>query len=1171
MPHDRTVFFDPTGRRKVVVYGFGVLCAIVALIGIIALVRAVANPVGIPPLPESIEALNEDLPIAGEQPAAPPLPASRPAQVPAGPSQPSASHNHWISAAFYSDQSGREDSLRENADKITHLMPVWLHLAASGAELDFEGWDPTDTENLDVLKIAKQYDMQVLPVLNNASGSTFDPAPVHALLASPDDQEALIDQIRDWLLAQGLAGLNLDFENLQPADQVALPSFISHLAAVLHDAGLTLSLDVPVDETASPQLSALTSPADFVVLMAYDQHSGSSGGAGPIAAVDWTAKAVASALKVISREKLVLGMGSYGYDWCRGQETNEVTYAEAMHVARTHAPAGGAEKLLTLDPDSLNPHFDYEDEASGDIHHLWYLDAASLHNQCVVAKNAGLRGSALWEIGGEDPGVWSVMATDGPSLDAAQQSLRQIDLSGDVQYDGDGELLQVISQPRPGQRVETVDPATNLVTAETYTQLPWGSVVQRNGLHPGFVALTFDDGPNPTFTPQVLAELKQENVPATFFLIGENAADNPSIVHQIWDAGCEIGNHTFTHPNLSQVGDARETAELNATQRTIQSILGRSTLLFRAPYYVETTPEAKDIEFISTATDLGYITVGAGIDPNDWNPYVKTDTGGFVHNSALVIANSVLAQVRAGAGNTILMHDGGGDRSRTVEALKLIIPQLKKEGYRFVTVSQLADTTRDALMPPVASPERVLLGIYHADLVAGSWFNRFLATVLLVAMMIGVFRIVGITTLAVVAHRRNKRIVWPANYHPIVSVLIPAYNENAVICRSIHSLLQSTYKNMEIIVIDDGSTDGTASVVQREFRFVPSVRAIRQLNGGKASALNRGIDASSGEIIVSVDADTVFEPEAIAMLVRRFSDSTVGAVAGNIKVGNRGRLLTRMQATEYITSQNLDRLAYSLLGAVTLVPGAIGAFRRAAIEDVGGYQTDTLAEDFDLTCRIRQAGWTIQADEDAIAHTEAPEDIGAFFRQRKRWSFGTLQTLWKNRRILFHHGGYGWLGMPMRIWEFFFYSVAPILYLKGLVIVGFVAYGCISGLMAEGADHRFSDADRAVTEIVIWFAVLFTAEVIQAFIAVRMDREDPRLLRSLLLQRCYYRQLIYLTLWLAWFRAFTGAAPGWGVLRRRASVASRNPISVPDPTWTSVPPMIASGRLDSSGTTRLFP
>ena len=1147
MQRNNSVFFDLSGRRRILVYQLCGAVSLIVLVGLFALVFAIVRTPILPPLPESIEALNEDLPTVSQIEDSTRLDSTRldstklaakrlkMVQSMAHLKRSSDSKEPWISAAFYSSAPGREESLRDHADKITHLMPVWLHLNRSGSELDFDGWDPTDTENIEVLKIAKENEMQVLPVLNNAVGSKFDPERVHTLLQSTTLQDALITQIRDWLKAQDLSGLNLDFENLRPEDQQKLPLFVARLAKVLHDSGFVLSLDVSFDEAASTQLAALVAPADFIVLMAYDQDSEATA-AGPIASMDWTAKAVANAVKAVPPSKIVLGMGDYGYDWSKDKVVSELTYASAMHTARTHSPTGGAEKLLRFDPDSLNPYFEYQDEASGDEHKVWYLDAASVHNQCLLAKNAGLRGSALWEIGGEDPGIWTVLGDKGAVLDGSVEELEQVDLSNDVQYDGDGELIQVISQPRTGERKVSIESASALITKENYQQVPWGSVVQRNGRHPGVVALTFDDGPNPKFTPQILDILQKEGITATFFLIGDNAAKNPDLVRQLWNAGHEIGNHTYTHPNLSQVGEAREKVELNATQRVIQSILGRSTLLFRAPYFVETEPQVKDLDFISTATDLGYVTVGAGIDPNDWNPYVKNTNGDYVRNSARVIADHVLAQIRSGAGNTVLFHDGGGDRSQTVAALRLIIPQLKQDGYRFVRVSQLADASRETLMPRVGKAEGLLLRMYHYDLLVANWMGRFLDTVVLIAMIIGVFRIIGITSLAIVAHRRNKRRKWPVDYCPAVSVLIPAYNESAVICRSVRSLLESTYTKFEILLIDDGSSDHTASVVEKEFAHINTVRTIRQANRGKAAALNRGIAEASGEIIVTVDADTLFEPDAIAMLVRRFSDPEVGAVAGNIKVGNRKLLLTRMQATEYITSQNLDRLAYSLLGAITLVPGAIGAFRRVALQEVGSYHLDTLAEDFDLTCRIRQAGWTIKAEVEAIAYTEAPEDIPAFLKQRKRWSFGTLQTLWKNRQSLFQYGGYGWLGMPVRIWEFFFYSVAPLLYLKGMATIALALYEWIFVMSIEGSEHHFSNVDSQVVQIAVWFSILFTVELIQSFIAIRMDNEDPRLLRSLLAQRFYFRQIIYLTLWMAWFRAFTGAAPGWGILRRHASV-----------------------------------
>src|SRR5439155_14156658 len=189
--------------------------------------------------------------------------------------------------------------------------------------------------------------------------------------------------------------------------------------------------------------------------------------------------------------------------------------------------------------------------------------------------------------------------------------------------------------------------------------------------------------------------------------------------------------------------------------------------------------------------------------------------------------------------------------------------------------------------------------------------------------------------------------------------------------------------------------------------------------GGKSAALNLGLRHAEGEIVVALDADTLFARQTVGALARRFYDPRVGAVAGNAKVGNRINLVTRWQALEYVTSQNLDRRAFSLLDCITVVPGAVGAWRRTVVHQVGGFREDTLAEDQDLTLAVRRAGYSVAYADGAVALTEAPDTLRALARQRFRWSFGTLQCAWKHRATLFrrHYGTLGWIAMP-NVWLF---------------------------------------------------------------------------------------------------------------------------------------------------------
>lgn len=253
---------------------------------------------------------------------------------------------------------------------------------------------------------------------------------------------------------------------------------------------------------------------------------------------------------------------------------------------------------------------------------------------------------------------------------------------------------------------------------------------------------------------------------------------------------------------------------------------------------------------------------------------------------------------------------------------------------------------------------------------------------------------------SVMTRRETQRHEDPLSDNPqLVSVLIPALNEAKVIVPALHPLLMSDYPNLEVIVVDDGSEDGTSDLVREHFATDSRVHLIVKANGGKAAALNSGLARASGIVVVALDADTHFQRDSIFKLVRWFHDPSVAAVAGNAKVGNRINTITRWQALEYVTSQNLERRALATLGCITVVPGAIGAWRREAIEQLGGFPVDTLAEDQDLTIGLLRAGWRVLYDSTAIGWTEAPDSLRGLLKQRFRWTYGTLQCLWKHRHV----------------------------------------------------------------------------------------------------------------------------------------------------------------------------
>jgi len=356
---------------------------------------------------------------------------------------------------------------------------------------------------------------------------------------------------------------------------------------------------------------------------------------------------------------------------------------------------------------------------------------------------------------------------------------------------------------------------------------------------------------------------------------------------------------------------------------------------------------------------------------------------------------------------------------------------------------------------------------------------------------------------------------------------VAAYNEAKVIVRTIETLLQSDYRDIEIVIVDDGSQDETSEVVRAAYGGDPRITLIRKENGGKASALNLGIKECRGEIVVALDADTIFTPETISRLVRHFADPAIGAVSGNVKAGNRNGPLTIWQAVEYITSQNFDRRAFDLLNCITVVPGAVGAWRKDAIILAGLYSSETLAEDTDLTFKIRRLGYRIVTDNEALAYTEVPDTLRNLAKQRFRWAFGTLQCLWKHRSALFNprFRAFGMVALPsLWIYQIFFQAIAPIVDLAVLWSIVFDTY-----ISPEAYGQQ-------AFMLLGYWALFSTVELAGAWMAFRLDKEDKRLLWWLVLQRFVYRQLMYYVIVKSIFVALRGSLVGWGKVERKGTV-----------------------------------
>jgi cellulose synthase/poly-beta-1,6-N-acetylglucosamine synthase-like glycosyltransferase len=461
------------------------------------------------------------------------------------------------------------------------------------------------------------------------------------------------------------------------------------------------------------------------------------------------------------------------------------------------------------------------------------------------------------------------------------------------------------------------------------------------------------------------------------------------------------------------------------------------------------------------------------------------------------------------------MHDGGGDRSQTVQAVARLIPALRASGYTFVRVSDLAGLSAAAVEPPPSAWERTRGRLLIATLGVAAFITAGLTFLLGPIAVLALLRMAAVVALAR-RHVRDVRRRPPGpGFEPPVSIVVPAFNEAVGIERAVRTLAASDYPELEIIVVDDGSTDGTGELV--ESLGIEGVRVVRQPNAGKPAALNTGVTVARHELIVTVDGDTVFEPGTLRALVQPFADAGVGAVSGNTKVGNRSGLLGRWQHIEYVMGFNLDRRLYDVLRCMPTVPGAIGAFRRAALAEIGGVSGATLAEDTDITIAVGRAGWRVVYAEDARAWTEAPASLSALWRQRYRWSYGTMQAVWKHKAALVrrYERRIGWIGLPYLV---LFQIALPLL---APLIDVFAVYGIL-----------FLDP---VPVIGYWlgFNVL---NLLLGWYAFRLDRESPRPLWAMPLQQFVYRQLMYLVVIESLLSALAGTRIRWQRIERTGDV-----------------------------------
>lgn len=1005
-----------------------------------------------------------------------------------------------VRAAFYVAWDAQSYfSLRNNISKLNMILPEWFFI------------DPTKDSvyvNIDqrALKIIQSSNVKIIPILSNFYKEAFDGESIHRIITNPAKKQRIINQVIILLQQYHFQGINIDFEELKESNDEYLIQFQKELYNALHAKGLIVTQDVsPFNNDYN--YKELSQYNDYIFLMAYDEHS-SDGNPGPISAQKWIEAAVDAAIKEIPLNKLILCLAAYGYDWPEGSVGSDITYQEALTIAAE------SNANVDFDNDTYNLHFSYYDD-NNIAHDVYFNDAATNFNTMRFAVEYGLAGVALWRLGSEDSRLWKFYDRDLDKNALSHFDLHQftyVSPSNDVDYIGEGEVLDVITEPKEGKISPEMDTAEMLISEEKYDSLPSMFIVQKYGKADKKMVLTFDDGPDPEYTGRILDILGKEHVSASFFLIGINAEDNIPLVKRIYREGYEIGNHTFTHPNMAEVSRGRANLEMKATRLLIESITGHSTILFRPPYNADAEPETlQELIPVAQSRKANYLTIGESIDPQDWEEGVTADS----------IYSRIIAQ--QDKGSIILLHDAGGDRSATVAALPKIIRYFKQKGYTFTTIADILGKTKDELMPPVPKGSAYYFVQFNYLLAQfGYWGGHILFSLFMIAIVLSICRIALIAFFAIKQKIKESKEILPFGKHidvtfPLVSIIIPAYNEEVNAINSLNNLLKADYPNVEFIFVDDGSKDDTYNKVSTAFGNHPKIKILTKLNGGKASALNFGIEHSAADYVICIDADTRLKRNAVEKLMQHFNNEKVGAVAGNVKVGNQINLLTKWQSIEYITSQNFDRKAFAYLNALTVVPGAIGAFRKDAIASAGGFTRDTLAEDCDLTIRILRQGYIVANESKAIAFTEAPEKIRMFLKQRFRWTFGVMQTFWKNRDAFFN-GKYKWLG---------WIALPNILVFQFLIptLIPFADLFMLVGIITGNAGKMF-----------LYYAIFMLIDLSVSLLAFRFEKEKIWKLIWLFPQRIIYRWLMGYVLFKAGFRAIKGELQHWGVLKRTGNV-----------------------------------
>lgn len=1016
-----------------------------------------------------------------------------------------------VHALIPNDVESAFGPLLRNCARIDVILPEWFEIRGPDPAVERAEIDPEMEAALETVRAVRGGAVEVWPVVGLHPQMTA--AEFLAAIGQKPGRDALVTGVLEAARRMGAQGVCLRLRDVTAQDAGALMPLLRDLRARTTPAGLGLCLVAGLSDQLWTR-SEVVALVDRVIVPAY-QEPWIGGQPLPLAPLDWLRRQMMALKADVPPEKLVVAVGGHAVDWVSGQPVPErISLAEAM--ARV-AEAGAEVVFSSVARNSHAAFFDRD----GWRHQIWMLDAASVYNAAQLMRELGLTDLAVASLGEEEPAYWA--ALDGHLSGPGPFSFGAPVFPDTVVYRGAGPFYRLAATGQAGSRLWRLDAEGRFIEGLRLDPLPIPARMERYGQRDARkIALTFDDGPDPVATARILDALKAEGAPATFFVVGQAALSAPKLVQRAVDEGHVIGSHSFAHPNLEELGAFRLQTDLSANRSLIEGIIGRTPLLFRPPYVRGPGPLGKGeaLAFAVPRSD-GHVVAGSDIVPTDWAGAPAED----------IVRQAIKALEETG-GNVIVLHDGRSTGMHTAEAVGPLVRELRARGYEIVPLPHLLGLTAADVMPPVSLPASLFKGVSVSvvTVVIGGLVALFWASVLASLARSGLY--------LCLSTRRDP--VYPRRFGPLpgVTVVVPAFNEERVIAATVRAVLECDYPGIRCVVVDDGSTDATARVVEDSFGGDQRVRLLRQKNQGKWQALNLAFQSIDTEIAVCVDADTRISRDAITELVRPFTDRTVAAVAGTVVVGNADRLLTRFQAIEYITAQQIGRRAQDYLNGILVVPGALGAWRVEAVRDVGLYSAETLTEDADLTIWLRRGGFRVAYAEAARSETEAPVDTRSLLKQRLRWSLGNLQTLWKHRGAFAEFGlSRGFSMLDMVIFGYLIPVLSPLLDLLFLhyLAVLMMDWQAGQGLAAPSGAHL-----SVLAALVVQGMSLATA-----WVAHR--RDGARVLPLLILvplMNLLYRPLLYITVYRALWAAVSGRLAGWNKLRRRG-LARKPGLSAP--------------------------